>query len=85
MRNKIIIPEAVISDKVYLIRNQKMMLDRNLASLCKVETKALSQIAKKNLTFFPVDFMVSQSVIPSQQIFGDSESREQIGFKPKRE
>jgi hypothetical protein len=41
MINKIeaIIPEELISNKIYFIRNQKVMLDRDLASLYEVETQ----------------------------------------------
>lgn len=57
MHNEIIIPEAVISDKIYVIRGQKVMLDKDLAELYHVETKVLNQAVKRNLNRFPEDFM----------------------------
>ena len=50
MANKVetIIPEELISNKIYFIRNQKVMLDRDLASLYEVETKVLKQAVKTN-------------------------------------
>ncbi|MDD2345627.1 MAG: ORF6N domain-containing protein [Bacteroidales bacterium] len=50
-------PEEVIINKIYLIRNQKVMIDRHLAELYGVETKVLKQAVKRNLERFPEDFM----------------------------
>ena len=44
-------------NKIYVIRNQKVMLDRDLAELYGVETKVLKQAVKRNLNRFPEDFM----------------------------
>lgn len=54
---KSMIPEEVITNKIYLIRNQKVMLDRDLAELYQVDTKVLKQAVKRNLNRFPEDFM----------------------------
>ena len=55
--NVIVIPEEVIMSKIYLIRGQKVMLDRDLAELYGVETKYLKRQVKRNLLRFPDDFM----------------------------
>jgi len=52
-----LIPEERIINKIYLIRNQKVMLDRDLAELYGVGTKVLKQQVKRNLDRFPDDFM----------------------------
>lgn len=57
MNNDIILPDEIITSKIYLIRNQKVMLDRDLAKLYGVETKVLKQAVKRNLNRFPEDFM----------------------------
>ncbi|HEY5510400.1 MAG TPA: ORF6N domain-containing protein [Prolixibacteraceae bacterium] len=44
-------------DKIYLIRGQKVMLDRYLAMLYGVETKRLKEAVKRNLFRLPEDFM----------------------------
>ncbi|MGY0425243.1 MAG: ORF6N domain-containing protein [Polaribacter sp.] len=51
------IPEELITNKIYLIRNQKVMLDRDLAELYQVETRVLKQAVKRNINRFPNDFM----------------------------
>lgn len=43
--------------KIYMIREQKVMLDFDLADLYEVETKALNQAVKRNIERFPKDFM----------------------------
>ncbi len=48
---------AYIQSKIYVIRGQKVMLDRDLAELYDVETRTLNQKVKRNLRRFPSDFM----------------------------
>lgn len=52
-----VIPDEVIASKIYLIRGQKVMLDRDLAELYKTETKVLKQAVKRNIDIFPEHFM----------------------------
>lgn len=54
---EIIIPNEVISNKIYFIRNQKVMLDRDLAALYEVETKRINEQIKRNSARFPENFM----------------------------
>ena len=46
-----------IKNVIYEIRGQKVMLDRDLASIYGVETRALNQAVKRNADRFPEDFM----------------------------
>jgi hypothetical protein len=57
MNDQSLLSEETISDKIYFIRNQKVMLDRDLAMLYQIETKVLKQAVKRNLSRFPEDFM----------------------------
>ncbi len=52
-----IIPEETIINKIYLIRGQKVMIDRDLAELYGVETKRLKEAVRRNIDRFPEDFM----------------------------
>jgi hypothetical protein len=81
--DKIIIPNEVITNKIYFIRNLKVMLDRDLADLYNVTPKRLRQQVNRNIDKFPehfmfqlneleVDLMVSQNAIPSRQVLGGS-------------
>ena len=57
MNEKITIPDEVIINKIYVIRDQKVMLDKNLAKLYQVETKQLKRQVRRNSERFPEDFM----------------------------
>ena len=51
------ISEELISSKIYLIRGQKVMLDRDLAEMYDVETKRLKEQVKRNIERFPPNYM----------------------------
>jgi hypothetical protein len=70
-----------IQSKLYTLRGQVVMLDRDLAEMYCVETRVLKQAVRRNIFRFPVDFMfellavevdamVSQNVIPRKGVFG---------------
>lgn len=52
-----LIPLERIESKILLIRGQKVLLDRDLAELYRVETRRLIEQVKRNISRFPSDFM----------------------------
>jgi hypothetical protein len=70
------IPVERIEKAILLVRGHKVMLDRDLAALYGVETRALNQAVNRNIKRFPSDFMlelsreeimrISQTVISSE-------------------
>ncbi len=83
MASRSLIPTESLISKILFIKNQKVILDRDLAFLYGVETRALKQAVKRNIKRFPKDFMftlskkeiekiVSQNVIPSKSFLGGS-------------
>ncbi len=50
-------PDAAITGRIHIIREQKVMLDRDLAELYGVQVKALKQAVRRNMERFPEDFM----------------------------
>ena len=48
---------SVIQNKILVIRNQQVMIDRDIAELYGVETKVLNQAVKRNIERFPENFM----------------------------
>ena len=52
-----LVPSERIERSILLIRGQKVLLDRDLAQLFGVETRALVQSVKRNISRFPEDFM----------------------------
>jgi len=73
-----IIPVEAIARVIYALRGQRVLLDRDLAALYGVETRALNQAVKRNAARFPSDFMfqlsrqeigrISQSVTSLSQL-----------------
>lgn len=70
-----------IQNKIHEIRDQRVMLDFDLAEMYDSETRILKQAVRRNIDRFPSDFMfeltekeinqlVSQNVIPSKSHFG---------------
>jgi hypothetical protein len=57
--------------KIYLVRDQKVMLDEDLAKLYGVETKRLNEQVSRNIDRFPEDFMFKLS----EREFGDLKSQ----------
>ena len=53
----ITITDETVIGKIYFIRGKKVILDRDLAEMYGVETKALNQAVKRNMDRFPNDFM----------------------------
>lgn len=56
-----LIPIENISSKIYFIRNEKVLIDSDLAELYGVETKALKRAIRRNKDRFPNDFMFTLS------------------------
>ena len=54
-------PDEVVMNQIYFIRNQKVMLDKELAELYQVSTGALNQAVARNNKRFPGDFMFQLS------------------------
>ena len=52
-----VIPDETVISKIYCIRNEKVMLDSDLAELYGVETRRLNEQVKRNIDRFPEDFM----------------------------
>jgi hypothetical protein len=74
-------PQEKSINRIFLLRNEKVMLDIHLAEIYGVENRALKQRVRWNLDLFPSDFMfiltekevelmVSQNVIPSKKSLG---------------
>ena len=75
------IKESAIANKIFILREERVILDMHLAELYEVETRVLKQAVRRNIERFPNDFMfiltddeidimVSQNVIPSKQLLG---------------
>jgi hypothetical protein len=55
--SKLAIPDEIITNKIYLVRDKKVMLDEDLAELYGVTTGNLNKAVSRNIARFPDDFM----------------------------
>ena len=66
---------AEIQARIYTVRNVQVMIDRDLALLYGVETRALKQAVRRNLDKFPDDFMLRLSENESNQLVSSGVSQ----------
>ncbi len=55
-------------DRIYQIRGERVILDRDLANLYETETKRLKEAVKRNMPRFPIDFMFQLTTAEFQVI-----------------
>ncbi|MFH7016199.1 ORF6N domain-containing protein [Flavobacterium sp. FlaQc-47] len=68
MNDQSLLSEETISNKIYIIRGQKVMLDFDLAALYEVETRRLNEQVKRNISRFPSDFMFQLTEIELENL-----------------
>ncbi|GEP94474.1 ORF6N domain-containing protein [Chitinophaga cymbidii] len=76
--------DEIIMSKIYIIRGEKVMLDRDLAQLYGVETKQLKRQVKRNIERFPKDFMFElsdQELRDWRSQFGTSNDGDKMGLR----
>ena len=79
-KNVSIIPNEIISNKIYFIRNQKVMLDRDLAELFEVETKRINEQVKRNNLKFPEHFMFQLTENEKEQLVANCDHLNKLKF-----
>jgi hypothetical protein len=78
------IPSEIIQSKIYLIRGEKVMIDRDLAELYGVETKQLKRQVNRNTDRFPDDFMFEMNndeLEDWRRQIGTSKSGDKMGLR----
>lgn len=63
-----LIPAEIIENRIYLFRDQKVMIDRDLAEMYGVTTKVLNQAVSRNMERFPDDFMFKLSLYEAKRL-----------------
>ena len=77
------IPEELIITKIYVIRGQKVMIDRDLAELYGIETRRLKEQVRRNPQRFPIDFMfeLTSEEMENWRNQPDVSNREKMGLR----
>ncbi len=84
MEGKEVAIYQAIENKIYVIRGQKVMIDRDLADLYGIETKQLKRQVNRNIERFPADFMFELTKAEFEnwrRQFGTSNSSDKMGLR----
>lgn len=77
-----IVANEIIEKKILLIRNQKVMLDADLAELYGVPTKRLNEQVKRNRDRFPHDFMFQLTKKEKDEVVANCDHLQKLKFSP---
>jgi hypothetical protein len=71
-----------VSNRILLLRGQRVMLDADLAELYGVETRALNQAVKRNVDRFPEDFMFQLTAAEKAEVVTNCDHLAKLKFSP---
>ena len=80
MNEKLIIPDELIMNKILFIRNQKVMIDRDLGELYGVTTKRLNEQVKRNINRFPNNFMFQLTENEKEYVVANCDHLKKLKF-----
>ena len=80
MVEELIITDEFIMSKILLIRNQKVMIDSDLASLYGVTTKRLNEQVKRNVKRFPNNFMFQLTETEKEYVVANCDHLKKLKF-----
>jgi len=80
--NKTMVPDELIMSRIYIVRDKKVMVDRDLAELYGVTTKRLNEQVKRNIRRFPEDFMFQLTEEEKNQLVANCDHLNKLKFSP---
>lgn len=80
--SELIIPDEIVMNKIFLIRGQKVMLDKDLAELYSVQNKRLNEQVKRNLKRFPSDFMFQLTEDEKNEVVANCDHLKSLKYSP---
>jgi hypothetical protein len=84
LKDKILVPQEIVESKIFLFRDKKVILDKDLAALYGVSVKYLKRQVRRNIDRFPTDFMfqLTQEELKNWRCqFGTSNSADKMGLR----
>ena len=79
---KSLVPNELIASRILLIRDQKVMIDTDIAELYGVTTKRLNEQVKRNISRFPSNFMFELTKEEKAQVVANCDHLEKLKFSP---
>lgn len=81
-KGKSLVPNEVIASRILLIRDQKVIVDSDIAELYGVTTKRLNEQVKRNINRFPDNFMFELNKKEKAQVVANCDHLENLKFSP---
>jgi phage regulator Rha-like protein len=81
-KEKSLVPTELIASKILLIRDQKVMVDSDIAELYGVTTKRLNEQVKRNKNRFPNNFMFELTKEEKNEVVANCDHLEKLKFSP---
>jgi phage regulator Rha-like protein len=78
----LIVPDEVVVSKILLIREKKVMIDKDLAELYNVTTKRLNEQVKRNSKRFPEDFMFQLTQEEKEEVVANCDHLKTLKYSP---
>jgi len=82
MKNKVLVPVEKIQNTILLIRDEKVIIDSDLAEIYGVTTKQLNRAVKRNLDRFPEDFMLRLTKREKAEVVANCDHLRKLRFSP---
>lgn len=79
---KSLVPNELIASRILQIREQKVMIDSDIAGLYGVTTKRLNEQVKRNISRFPPNFMFELTKEEKDQVVANCDHLENLKFSP---
>lgn len=78
----LIVPDEIVVSKILLIREKKVMIDKDLAELYNVTTKRLNEQVKRNIKRFPEDFMFQLTQEEKDEVVANCDHLKTLKYSP---
>jgi len=80
--DKSLVPNELIASRILLIRDQKVMIDSDIAQLYGVTTKRLNEQVKRNQSRFPNNFMFELTKEEKNEVVANCDHLENLKYSP---
>lgn len=82
VKQSLIIPDEVVINKILVLRDKKIMIDKDIAELYGVTTKRLNEQVKRNKKRFPADFMFQLTQEEKDEVVANCDHLKNLKYSP---
>ena len=81
-KKPLMIPDEIVINKILLLRDRKVMIDKDIAELYGVSTKRLNEQVKRNAKRFPEDFMFQLTQEEKDEVVANCDHLKTLKYSP---